>query len=689
MEKYNLMLNIIPFTAPVKEMEFSFYPDKQDGFYPIHKDDLKGIIEAYMPEDKMHYGYFYTDFLSPKPGAVTIKVDLTQSVHFANHYYRWLILRYFENIADVTYPNFIKEIELWFHDQSQNNQHYNVYQVYTLKVQYGHVTDAHELVLSYDGTSKVLNQSVKDLIGFDTDKLNHVNCGGKLYKYKYMPPHFKQDLDKIFPVISNPLKPEFNILFDKPSIGNRYPDYFKKITAFFNTYLNTADFKQHLPLSEKGFYYATEEQISRTNDGSNELLFGKGTGTDPQVGMKIHGPYKPSRNNTVHFFFIYCDKDRASAVKQIYGYFTEGFFKDEKKEHRIFPNLADYIKQPFHIEKSDSISFISVDTAVDEVRKQLAQKDFKQGITYVAIYISPVSKNELNADHREIYYRIKEMLLQRGITSQVIFKDNISSPSFNYFLPNIETALLAKIDGIPWRLNRAKTDELIVGIGAFYSVSKKTKYVGSAFSFNNDGVFQNFDCFSSDEIILLAGSIRKAVLKYIVEHEKADRLIIHFYKTISKKELQPIIDILHKLGLTIPVIVITINKTDCKDLLAFDMNSADKYMPLSGTMVKVGRREYLLFNNTRYVSNSDVRRKEYHFPVKINLAATQPELLEDKNTIQELIDQVYQFSRMYWKSISQQNLPVTIKYPEMVAEIYPFFQHDKLPEFGQRNLWFL
>jgi hypothetical protein len=44
---------------------------------------------------------------------------------------------------------------------------------------------------------------------------------------------------------------------------------------------------------------------------------------------------------------------------------------------------------------------------------------------------------------------------------------------------------------------------------------------------------------------------------------------------------------------------------------------------------------------------------------------------------------------MYWKSTDQQSLPVTIKYPEMVASIYPYFQHDKLPDFGKENLWFL
>ena len=42
----NLVLNIIPFKAPIEEAEFAFYTAKQEGFCPIHKDDLKGAIEG-------------------------------------------------------------------------------------------------------------------------------------------------------------------------------------------------------------------------------------------------------------------------------------------------------------------------------------------------------------------------------------------------------------------------------------------------------------------------------------------------------------------------------------------------------------------------------------------------------------------------------------------------------------------
>ena len=64
-------------------------------------------------------------------------------------------------------------------------------------------------------------------------------------------------------------------------------------------------------------------------------------------------------------------------------------------------------------------------------------------------------------------------------------------------------------------------------------------------------------------------------------------------------------------------------------------------------------------------------------------------MVDDFKTVRELIDQVYQFSRMYWKSVRQQNLPDTIKYPEMVAEMLPHFDGNEIPEFGKDNLWFL
>ena len=79
----------------------------------------------------------------------------------------------------------------------------------------------------------------------------------------------------------------------------------------------------------------------------------------------------------------------------------------------------------------------------------------------------------------------------------------------------------------------------------------------------------------------------------------------------------------------------------------------------------------------------------FPFPIKLKIDCSDKNQLQEPLTIKGLIDQVYQFSRIYWKSVKQQNLPITIKYPEMVAQIAPHFDGDDIPQFGKDNLWFL
>ena len=74
--------------------------------------------------------------------------------------------------------------------------------------------------------------------------------------------------------------------------------------------------------------------------------------------------------------------------------------------------------------------------------------------------------------------------------------------------------------------------------------------------------------------------------------------------------------------------------------------------------------------------------------IQLNIIPFSPTVtkLEVGLFVKHLMDQ---FSRMYWKSISQQSLPVTTLYPEMVAEMYPHFENEHLSDFGKNNLWFL
>jgi hypothetical protein len=461
---------------------------------------------------------------------------------------------------------------------------------------------------------------------------------------------------------------------------------------FYTKHLDTDTFRNIILLSVDGFYSSVKEQTRIISPASNDLLYSHpNTGKEPKKDFKYKGPYQlPKKPSNFKFFFIYQASDKKGAVTELYRYLHSGY-KDEKFP---FPRMQDYIKIPFELDITKNIEFDEVKNAVATVRNAVKNADWLPDTQYMALFVNPVPKLEKDEKRSSIYYKIKEILLYENVLSQVIksehlLKNGQPNKYFNTFLPHIEIAMLAKLGGIPWKLNRPPVNELIVGVGAFYSVTQKTRFVGSAFCFNNEGMFKGFDCFKSNDTYSLAGSIREAVGKFIVTNHTAKRLVIHFYKDISKKELEPIIKTLHALGLPIPVIVVTINKTESKELLGFDMKDPDNLMPYSGTILKVGKSEYLLFNNTRYEPTSKPAQKEYHFPVKIALSCTVKGMLDDMDLVEQLIDQVYQFSRMYWKSTDQQSLPVTIKYPEMVASIYPYFQHDKLPDFGKENLWFL
>src|SRR5690606_10601361 len=89
---------------------------------------------------------------------------------------------------------------------------------------------------------------------------------------------------------------------------------------------------------------------------------------------------------------------------------------------------------------------------------------------YVAIYLSPFSKNETDKEKRAVYYKVKKTLIEHDITSQAIYKEHIFSPDFKkFYYINIAAAILAKTGGVPWKLEATERDELVVGVGAFKS----------------------------------------------------------------------------------------------------------------------------------------------------------------------------------------------------------------------------
>ena len=692
MNNPNLTFNILTFDFPTENQTFYFARDDIAKSHKIHKSLFPKEIESIFPGISSDgTNFIYTTFTGEKKGFKPIKINFSEeNEDLIKRYYNRQINFYFRAIKEkIVKVGFIKENQVWIYKKELSTEQFDIYRKFSLKVQLKTVSEYPELLLSYDGISKVLKKSVAELIQLvSPTKFNWVLIGRTLRKWKWLEEDEEiADYTKYYPVLNNQLAQALNIPAEAPPRDNRYPKYYKYINTFYKRFLTDPKFIELCPIHKGGFFDVNSSRINATTKESNLLVFGKDkegqhkTGIVPKYCIRDYKPYKGSTNKNVHLFYIFHKDDYQETVK-IDKSFTTGF--------SWFKGLLQYANILFHTEKKFSIKFENKENPIPEIEQALSERDINPDIKYIAIYVTPYGKFEHDRNHREIYYKVKELLLKRKITSQAIDpkKMNTLGDDWVYSLPNIAVAILAKLDGIPWRLHTPIKNELIVGVGAFKHIEENIQYIGSAFSFSNDGRFNGFEYFMKNEIELLAGKISKAVRDYATINNQPGRLIIHFYKTMNEDELQHIETALNNMNLPIPVFIISINKTESKDIVAFD-KAWEELMPISGTFINIGNNKYLLFNNTRYPDARFSKADGFPFPIKLSIDCTEKKQLENEEVIRQLIDQVYQFSRMYWKSVRQQNLPVTIKYPEMVAQIAPQFDGDDIPTFGKDNLWFL
>jgi hypothetical protein len=615
-----------------------------------------------------------------------LDIDLsTDNPTLVKRYYDREILHFFKKVKGmIARKGFIGETMVWV-PSDEKDRLYDVYELFSLKVQLRTVSNYPELLVSYNGKKRVNKKTVSEMILDVPPKNFHwILQNNSLFKYDKMAEFEEPGYDTAYPVMNNRLRKAMNLPTEAPVKGNRYLKYWARIKDFYLTYLDIAEFKALIPLHDTGFIKVSPATISRTRNSSNDLSFGNNQkGRIPKYDVRNLKPFQKSPFAKIHLFFI-VHKDDIEVAKTLNKYFEKGL--------DWFGGLYDFASLLFHTEKHFSVIFGNKDNPLPEIESKLDGRNFDPGVKYIAVYVTPYGKYVEEEGKRKVYYRVKEMLLKRNITSQVIEANKVigQGGKYVYSLLNIAVAMLAKLDGIPWRIHTPKKNELIVGIGAFKHKEHDVQYIGSAFSFDNLGGFNSFDCFMRHETNILAGCIAAKVKEYATVNSSPDRLIIHFFKKLSRAELAPIEKALKELELPkpIPIYIITINKTEADDTVAFDF-AYQELMAESGTYINIGENKYLLYNNTRYDGTIVSSADGFPFPVKLAIDCTDKTKLKDLNIINELIDQVYQFSRMYWKSVRQQNLPVTIKYPEMVAQIAPYFEDNDIPQYGKNNLWFL
>ncbi len=640
------------------------------------KKTIQLFADIEIPVELREHPNLYFSFQS-HDDATEIELNLEYKKYFLKPYVDFHLTNYFKNKNLTTRKTFIQSIQIWQYTSQDNKaKSYDRFSLRQLGTLHMHKL---ELLISFDGKSLVSAKPYSQK-KFQSPISKYFE-GDEIFQLSR---RAIENENETFPILSIAMKKELGIPFEGFATKNTYLDYYKKIVAFYDTHLKGKTIAENINFYSETFEVVDDKKIMRTKKVSNALKFNGNSDFNIHSGLKNFGPYKVPSTENLRFIFIYKQSEaHRQAANQLYLALKNGLAN--------FPGLKDYVKVNFELAQENKIILPSNDPAKElEIKlEEYAAKHMKRELRYFAIYLTDHKRFEDIEDNEEEYYKVKYLLLQKEILSQFIFYKNIASDSFKYHLPNIAVAILAKLGGIPWKLDTVPSEKMVVGFGV--KRLDNNTYLGNTLCFKDDGEFYNFETYERPTIQTIGEALRTSIITVTQqEHFTPDKLIIHYYKTLSDEEAEEIENVLKDVQLNIPYIVLTINDTKSKDYLFFDVSSKD-IMPVSGTIVEIKHQsEYLLANNERHSETQMYSIRKFPFPLKIKVNKP-TNTLYDVFDIKELIDQVYSFSRIYWKSINQVSLPVTIAYSKIVADLAAHFPEHHLPEkeIAHSNLWFL
>jgi hypothetical protein len=616
MSNQNLYFNILTFDFPQEKQTLYFNKQETPFSQRVHRSLFPNEIERIFPGVTTDGTEFiYTTFDFPKNGFTPLSIDFrTDNQYLVCRFYNRKINYYFKKVSNqLVRSGFIGQNQVWIYSNELSDDKFSVYSKFSLKIQLANVSQYPEIVLSYDGKSKVFRQSTATMVKAISQSLfKWVIKENQLFKFKELVKHEEPGYDMAYPVLNIPIAQELNIEPDPKPSGSKYKYYRELIKGFYADYLNTEEFKKIIPLHDSGFLKVPQQLIGNISDESNNLKFAHTQpGKFPKKDFLLKRPFLRITDN-VHLFFIY-HKDDESTKNKLQTYLEKGLGH--------YKGLNAYAGILFHTNEKMNVCFVNRDNPLPEIIEYFdKQFTHMEKVKYLAIYLTPFNKEETRRQKVKIYARIKQLLIEREIACQFVEPATVEKPNdnFKWSLTTMSVSILAKLGGIPWRLNTVEKEELIIGVGAFRHPDD-VRYLSSAIVFDNTGHFNEFDYFIQHQTDILAGSIAAAVTAFAKKYGHPKRLIIHFYKKLSEEELQPIECALNDLQLPnpIPIFIVSINKTEAKDITAFDRTKSNPdLMPYSGTYISIGKNKYILYNNSRYPSNYNYM-DDFPFPIKL------------------------------------------------------------------------
>ena len=673
-KKQNLVFNRLRFEITEESVEI--------GIYTEFKRDLKCIKPEYLPKKvknllnkDVEYVYIST---KTEDAPYKIALKLREEPELCSWFYN--DISYHQLLKDknirITHRGFTNAWTYWYAPPQKKSSTLK-FSRFTLYFKRTEKENSMYCYISIEGLSEVIKQSLSKIQG--VNGVNSYDYGRVIYekqshKFNKLPEDIQAKTNEIYPILNLDLGSKLKIKSGLEIHTNKVQHYIKTANEVLTKFLNTETFIAIVPHNGQWHPTGTMGQIRENN---RSLVFNNNVlSKNVYSGLKSNGPFKlPQKQH--HTVFIISSPGMENFKNNLINYIksSEGRSAPLQTISHLLLNYdpdLDICAPPEELEQA--------------ITTQIQNIILDPNTNYYAFYLSPYDKYNTTDLEQQLYYRVKERLLKRNIMSQVIDYEKARDTNLNYWIANMGMAMIAKMGGVPWKLATEEKNEFIVGFGAFRSKNSDTPFVGSAFCFDTQGRFQEFDCWSAKEEYMLIGNLEEAIRKYKQRNGNPSRIIIHYYKDLNKKEFRQVDKLLDRLDYNIPVVVVRINSTFQHQEVVADL-SKNHCNPKNGSYYHVHHHSYLLYIND--ITTSNTICKKGPLPLKVSLQSNTIGYVTQPEVVKEIMQQLHDFSLLHWRSVAQPRLPVTLVYPQYLARIFPNFRSETLQGCGRERLWFL
>ncbi|MBK8091214.1 MAG: hypothetical protein IPK32_04280 [Verrucomicrobiaceae bacterium] len=424
----------------------------------------------------------------------------------------------------------------------------------------------------------------------------------------------------------------------------------------------------------------------------------------PLSGLSKFGPFDSSRfdRKRPRILAIFHHRNHGAATKflaqLIDGIPTSSYFKKGLRD------LFRLHEVDYAIKEINASFPEDYERAIDDAVKEAGSNKFE-----LALVECPVDSASFPAAQNP-YYRAKARLMSYGISVQCVRQEHLRMEprELAWTLGPTALQIYAKLGGIPWLLpgSQSVDAELVVGIGNtiqrpnLWSGAEQSRVVGLTTFFLGDGRYlmgQELKSVPYAEYFgqllhSLEESLKFVSMEYAWKEGKTVRLVFHAFKPLKDVE----VDVVAQLVKRFP---------QFKIIYAFvTVSTKHPWMMYQGISEQVGHPQLTLCERGANLildhhscliqlrGDSDRPNKKHRAPSPVLLR------LHEKSTYIDLAyisQQALDFSFLNWRSFYPCELPVTIFYSSLMAEMSAKLQRIKgwnpvfLDQHFRRKAWYL